>query len=350
VLAENRQVLRRADAGDHVLALGIDQILAVKDVLAGRRIAGEGDAGGAIVAHVAEDHRLHVDRGAPIRRQAVQAPVGDRPRVHPRAEDGADGRPQLIVGVLRKRLAGDFDDPVLVAGDDGAPIAGVEFGIQLVALVLFVQLEDLFQVMVLDAEHHVAEHLDEAPVAVVGEARVAGLPRQADHRVVVEPQVEHRIHHPRHRGAGAGAHRDQQRIAGIAKAGANPLLDPAQGGRDFFLQIGGIGPSVGEIGVADLGGDGEAGRHRQTQGRHLGQIGALAAEQIAHLGAAVRLAAAELVDPLRHRSALPLDLGKIRDPAKSRADARQQTQAIGAQLRVVAVHSDAVEEIIDRSP
>ena len=41
------QRLGRADAGDDVLALGVDQELAVQLRLAGRRVAGEGDAGGA---------------------------------------------------------------------------------------------------------------------------------------------------------------------------------------------------------------------------------------------------------------------------------------------------------------
>ena len=42
-ISSHRQ--RRADAGDDVLALGIDQELAVELVLAGGRVAGEGDAG-----------------------------------------------------------------------------------------------------------------------------------------------------------------------------------------------------------------------------------------------------------------------------------------------------------------
>jgi hypothetical protein len=58
-------VLRRADAGDDVLALRVDQELAVERLLAGRGVAGEGDAGRRGVAHIAEHHRLHVDGGAP---------------------------------------------------------------------------------------------------------------------------------------------------------------------------------------------------------------------------------------------------------------------------------------------
>ena len=45
-----------------------------------------------------------------------------------------------------------------------------------------------------------------------------------------------------------------------------------------------IGLAVGVVVGADLGGDGEAGRHRQAEIGHLGEAGALAAEQVAHLG------------------------------------------------------------------
>ncbi len=65
----------------------------------------------------------------------------------------------------------------------------------------------------------------------------------------------------------------------------------------YFLPLG------VEIG-ADLGGDGEAGRHRQAELRHLGEAGALAAEQIAHLAAPLSLAAAERVNPPRPRRRL----------------------------------------------
>jgi len=81
------------DAGDHVLALGIHQILAVEVVLAGRRVAGKGDAGGAIVPHVAEHHGLDIDGRSPVRRDVVQPAVGNCALVHPGAEYRADGAP-----------------------------------------------------------------------------------------------------------------------------------------------------------------------------------------------------------------------------------------------------------------
>ena len=97
---------RRADPGHHVLALRVHEVLAVEHALAVVRVARERDAGGAVVAHVAEHHRLHVDGGAERLRDPVQAPVAPRALVVPGAEHRADGAPELLLGILRKRRAG----------------------------------------------------------------------------------------------------------------------------------------------------------------------------------------------------------------------------------------------------
>ena len=76
-------VLRRADARHHVLALRVDQEFAVELALAGGGIARERNAGRGGFAHVAEHHGLHVDGRAPGFRDVMQAPVGHRARVHP---------------------------------------------------------------------------------------------------------------------------------------------------------------------------------------------------------------------------------------------------------------------------
>src|SRR5581483_865393 len=84
---------RSADACDDVLALSVGQELAVDALLAGGRITGKGDAGRAIGAEVAEDHRLHVDRSAPVARDVVDPAVHDRALVVPRLEHRADRGP-----------------------------------------------------------------------------------------------------------------------------------------------------------------------------------------------------------------------------------------------------------------
>ena len=101
-----RDGFRRAHAGNHVFALGVDQVLAVHLVLAVGRIAREGDSGGAVVTGVAEHHRLHVYRRAPFGGNAILLAIEYGALVVPGAENRADGAPQLFVHVLRKVAAG----------------------------------------------------------------------------------------------------------------------------------------------------------------------------------------------------------------------------------------------------
>ena len=82
--------VRCADAGHHVFALGVHHELAPENVFAGGGVAGEGDAGAGVIAGVAEHHRLHVDRRAPLDRDVVLAAVNDGAVVHPRTKHSTD--------------------------------------------------------------------------------------------------------------------------------------------------------------------------------------------------------------------------------------------------------------------
>ena len=117
---------------------------------------------------------------------------------------------------------------------------------------------------------------------------------------LVEADVEDGVHHAGHADAGAGAAGDEQRVLGVAELGAHGLLGLAQGVLDLGLQLGRVLVVVVVVVGADLGGEGEAGRHGQADVGHLGEVGALAAEEVLHVGPAFRLAAAEEVDVLAH--------------------------------------------------
>jgi hypothetical protein len=159
-------------------------------------------------------------------------------------------------------------------------------------------LQNILEVVMLDVEHDVGIHLDEAAVGIIGEAPVAGLARQRLDGLVVEAEIEHGVHHARHRGAGAGPHRDEQRIGAVAELPSRDAGDMGEAQVDLLFQLLRVFLRIGIVVRADRGGDGEARRHRQPQVGHLGEIGALAAKQVFHAGAALRLAAAKAVDPL----------------------------------------------------
>ena len=302
-------VLRRANARHHVLALRVDQEFAVQLALAGRGIARERNAGRRGLAHIAEHHGLHVDRGAPGFRNVVQPPVGHRARVHPGGKHRADRAPQLGVRILREISAGFARHRILVAADQIDPVVAGEVGVERIALAVLEGIENVLEVMMLEAEHHIGIHRDEAAVAVIGKAAIARHFGQRLDRPVVEAEIEHGIHHAGHRGAAAGTHRNQQRIFGVAEGLAGQPADMLQRLFDLRLQLLRIGFVVRVEISADRGRNGEAGRHRQAQIGHLGEIGALAAQQIAQARFALGLAVAKGEHPFAGFRSLRSGLG-----------------------------------------
>ena len=165
--------LRRADTGNHVLALGVHKVLAVEAVLAVGRIAREGHARAAVVAHVPKDHRLDVDARAHQSANVVELAVLVRAGVVPTAEHRVDAVAQLLAGVLGEGLTGVLVG-LAVLGDDFLKPLDVQVRVQLGASTVLDGMEGLLEMGVLDAQHHVAEHLNEAAVGVPGESFVAG--------------------------------------------------------------------------------------------------------------------------------------------------------------------------------
>ena len=113
-----------------VLALCVDQPLAVESFVAGGGVAGEGDAGGRRVTQVAVDHGLHVDGGAPLSRDAFNVAVGDGALAVPGLEDGLDSTPKLLFGIVGERLANDFLHDLLELLAQRLEVGGREVGIK----------------------------------------------------------------------------------------------------------------------------------------------------------------------------------------------------------------------------
>jgi hypothetical protein len=143
-------------------------------------------------------------------------------------------------------------------------------------------LQHLLEGVLIDVHHDRAEHLHQSPVGVVDELLVAGQRHHAGHRLLVQADVQHRVHHAGHGELGAGAAGDQQRVAGIAEHLASGGFGGLHRGQLLLPQPLGELLARGQVGVAGLGGDGEAGGHRQLAADHVGQARALAAQQRPH--------------------------------------------------------------------
>ena len=290
-----------ADARDDVLALCVHQEIAVELTLAVGWIARERHAGSGRVTLVSERHGLNVHGCSEVIGDSVLLTIDAGALVHPAAEDGADSEVELNAGVHGEfgsaRGADEFR--VLGRGDlpredrleiihDGLEVRCGEFGIGADSRNKAGFGEYVLKEVGTDTEHDVREHLDKATVGVPSETRVLGLGRKALGGIVVETEVEDGVHHAGHGEGSARAHRDEQRIAGVAERFAATLLEVGHGGVDLFQCA--FGPCVvkGRVLDAGLAGNGEAARDRKSDPAHFGKIRSFSAEHEVHARRAFR--------------------------------------------------------------
>jgi hypothetical protein len=283
------QVARVPHPRHHVLALGVREEVAGRRRLAGDLVARERHPAAGVLAAVPEHHLLHVDGGAPLVRDLVDAAVLDGALAGPGVEHGADRLLELLLRVLRELLAGLVpEDPLEVVGQC-LQVVHAELHVVLHARRALALLDQVLVALAGDAAADVPEHLHEAAVGVPREAVAA----QALDGVFVEAEVEHGVEHPGHRLAGAAADGHEQRVLRVAQRLPGLLLEPLERGGDLVLR------ELAPVHVRDAGlcGDREARRHplRPEHARHLGDVRALPAEQLAH----VLRPLGEVVDQLR---------------------------------------------------
>ena len=280
VLSHHVELLDLADTGHDVLALGVTKEVAVGTVLTGGGVARERDAGARVVALVAEHHGLDVHGGAEVVGDALEAPVVASTLAVPALEHGFDRVAQLLLGILGEVDARFLLDDPLERLDQLGEVRRRQFGIGCDSSGVTQLLELLLEQLAVDVEHDLAEHLHEPPVRVVGEPLVPGLLGQAADRAVVQAEVEDGVHHSRHRERRAGANGDEQRVGVVPEPLAHLPLERLEGDGDLVHQAVGEVIAAGHVRLARLGGDRESRRNGEAEVRHLGEVGALAAEQV----------------------------------------------------------------------
>ena len=206
--AQLGEVARRAHARDDVLALRVRQEVARRLGRAGQLVARERDAAAAALAEVAEHHLLHVDRRAPLVGDAVDAPVGDRALALPGVEHGADRRDELLArdrrgtrrspGTRRSARAARRRRARCRARRRAPPCA---------------PRSPARSARPGRRARRCRTSARSAGRSPTRSARRPSARARPSTVVVVEPEVQHRVEHPRHRLARARAHRHEQRVA-----------------------------------------------------------------------------------------------------------------------------------------
>ena len=285
--------LRGANAGNHIFALGVDQVFPVNAPGAGGRVPGKGHAGTGGVAHVAEHHGLDIHRRAPVAGNIVHAAVYVGTGVIPGAEYRFYRFQQLHGRFLGKILANGFFINRLKAFDQLFHIVDIQVNVELYAFFLFDLIDDFFKSGFGHFHYHVREHLDKTAVRVVGKAGIFSFLRKAFHGNIVQPQIQDGIHHAGHGNTGAAANRYQQGIVIVAENFSVFLFQPAQGLENLPLDLVGNFAAGFIIICARFRCDGKTHRDRQAQIGHLRQVGPFASQQFFHL----RVAFMKTVNP-----------------------------------------------------
>ena len=305
-----------ADAGNDVLTLSVDQKVAVELLGAVGRVARKGDAGRGGLALVAKGHRLDVDGGAELVGDAMLLAVNAGALVHPAAKYSLNREAQLELRIVREDgltiddlqlgVQGGLDvvrEDALKGLDELLQVLGRKLGVHADAGNQAGLGQGVLEQVGVDAHDDIGEHLDKAAIAIPGKARILRLGDEALDGIVVEAQVEDRIHHTGHGERSARAHRYEQRVTGVAELFAAAGLEVSLGGNDLVECAG--RPNIAGTGVLDAGlaGNGKATGNRQADTAHLGKVGALTAKDEVHgliaLGNASALGiGAKTVNPL----------------------------------------------------
>lgn len=226
----------------------------------------------------------------------ILAAVGDGPGVVPGLEDGSNGQLQLFQDILGKFPAGLGRHQFLVTGYH---LFQHFIGKLMVILNLAGFLpgpENFFKFLLGNIQDNVTEHVDQATVAIKGKPPVSGLPGQAFNRPVIKAQVEDGIHHSGHAELGSRPDRNQKGVGRVAELQPGGFFQPLQGSHHLLLHVlRDLVPCLEEQ-VADLGGNGKAGRNRKADAGHLGQVGTLAAENVLHILVAFSHAGSEEIN------------------------------------------------------
>ena len=273
----------RTDARDDVLALCVGEEFAHEPLLARCGVTRERDARAAVVAHVAERHHLHVDRGTPAVRDVVVHTVDVRTGVVPRTEHRLDRREELLLGIVGEVGAELVLVLCLELVGEFLQVLRRQLDVLRDALLLLHLVDELFKVLLADFHDDVGEHLDESSVAVPRPTGIVGLLRDGVDDRLVETEVEDGIHHAGHGGTRAGTDGDEKRVLLVAELLAADLFHLLDVLHDLRLDLGIDLSAVFVVLRTSFRRDGEALRHGETDVGHFRKVRALAAEQLTHL-------------------------------------------------------------------
>ena len=188
------------------------------------------------VALVAEHHLHDVDRGAEVVGDALRLAVVAARAGCPTLEHGLDRAAQLFARLGRELAARARDVDPLERGDELAQVVGAQIGVAVRAALRF-SVDERGSRSGAGRFPSTTSPYIWIEAGDTNRTRNAGcrsVPREPLDGIVVQAEVQDRVHHPRHRDRGARPDGDEQRVVGRAEALARLRLEPV----DVLVDLG----------------------------------------------------------------------------------------------------------------
>ena len=257
-----------ANAGNDIFPLRINQEIAFDFRLAGGGVARHGHAGGGVVSHVAEDHRLDVDRRAQVVGNAGSITIINRSFAIPGLKHRLRRQAKLLIGVGGEFFTREGLHDLLKLCRHRLPILGQQLRVGIDAAFDAAIRDHGFEYFVGHVEDDGAKHLHQAAEEVVDEAGVSGALDHAGNDIRIQADIQHRVHHARHGKLGAGAARNQQRVFRITEPLAGCFFHGSQRVQ-FLLPHAGRETAPLQIRIASRRCHRKTGGHGHANARHV---------------------------------------------------------------------------------
>ena len=200
--------------------------------------------------------------------------------------------------ILWEVALGVFFHSLLVFLNDFLQSLGIQFGVQLRFLLFLLGIEDFIENGFRNFQYDIAEHLDKPAVGVVGKTRIVAACGQRLDTLIVQAEIEDRVHHAGHGELRSRTHTHQERILARTQFLFLQFLEAAKRRFDLLIDVPGHLPATAHVLAAGFGLNGETRRHGQTGIGHFGQARPLATQLVLHLAVAISLSASEEIDVL----------------------------------------------------
>ena len=275
-------VFGQSNSRHNIFALRVGEVISFNFILTCASVAGHGDTGGAVVAHVAENHRYNADSSTQVMRNSGGVAVVNSPFAIPAFKNRLGCQTELFVRVCRKFMFGMASENFLEFFGNGSPVFAGNLCIAINSCTLSGCSDHFFKVRIRNVHDHASKHLNQSAIGIVNKSFIFGKPYHAFCGFIVQTNVQNRIHHARHGKLGARPAGDQKRVFRIAEYFSCSGFNLMKGLNLLVPHAFGKNTACGQVCIAGFCGYGKSRGYGDINSGHFRKVCTLAAQKSAN--------------------------------------------------------------------